>query len=504
MDEQKSFEHLSPAERYTIAEQRIADAKANHQTWLDLGDLGLDEIPDSLGELTQLEILSLGLDLNRPISTFRSAEIICQLMRLKTLDLSCCRYLTELPERFGQLKGLNALDLSFCVALTAMPESFGQLRRLERLSLSFCVALTAMPVSFSQLKGLKELNLNHCRALTVLPENFCQLIDLETLKLAHSQWFSHDMLVNMAHDFSCGKLPKLKKLDLSGTNVQLPTELIASNSAKAIFEHVLKAGKTRLRIAKVLLVGIGEAGKSHLLQRLYPEESAMRNYFDPVLARTKGIDERTIALGVDRPEIRLWDFGGQMHLHSIHRFFLGADHCAYILVLDATKDASSNRLNYWLRFISHHGTSERNETHSRTPVLIVLNKCDVIAVAKEYPKWSQSQTIIENNKRLLASLAIAKEQQWYGANVIGECIVGLGNFDKSTMHSDTLYGSFNVDIPHAKHQKIAVKHSVSLDEIEARLQIAFDVMPGVDVEYAKEFHRLRDYVDSQFATADVS
>ncbi|MFO0167497.1 MAG: leucine-rich repeat domain-containing protein [Alphaproteobacteria bacterium] len=43
-----------------IAEERIAEAARTGQDWLDLGDLGLKRLPNSLSKLTKLERLSLG------------------------------------------------------------------------------------------------------------------------------------------------------------------------------------------------------------------------------------------------------------------------------------------------------------------------------------------------------------------------------------------------------------------------------------------------------------
>jgi hypothetical protein len=52
---------------------------------------------------------------------------------LRTLDLSKCRYLTQLDESIGQLSDLQRLSLTRCERLTRLPESIGKLQNLQEV-----------------------------------------------------------------------------------------------------------------------------------------------------------------------------------------------------------------------------------------------------------------------------------------------------------------------------------------------------------------------------------
>ena len=74
----------------------------------------------------------------------------------KRLDLSGMDLL-ELPEAIGQLTNLTSLTL-WKNQLTALPESIGHLTNLTSLDLRFN-QLTALPKSIGQLTGLISLDL---------------------------------------------------------------------------------------------------------------------------------------------------------------------------------------------------------------------------------------------------------------------------------------------------------------------------------------------------------
>ena len=75
--------------------------------------------------------------------------------------------LTELPEWLGQLTQLQSLNLS-SNRLTALPEWLGQLTQLQTLYLSYN-QLTALPEWLGQLTQLQSLDLSD-NQLTALPE----------------------------------------------------------------------------------------------------------------------------------------------------------------------------------------------------------------------------------------------------------------------------------------------------------------------------------------------
>jgi len=110
------------------AEKRIEEARQSGATELDLSGFKLTELPESMGQLTQLRTLSLA---NNQLTAL--PEWLGQLTQLKTLSLAN-HQLTALPESMGQLTQLQYLSLDNN-QLTALPESMGQLTQLQMLSL---------------------------------------------------------------------------------------------------------------------------------------------------------------------------------------------------------------------------------------------------------------------------------------------------------------------------------------------------------------------------------
>ncbi len=176
---------------------RIRDAVKKQSRVLDLSNLGIEQVPASIGQLTQLTTLGLSgnrlttlpeglgqltqltalyLDDNQ-LTTF--PEALGRLTQLTALGLDD-NQLTTLPEALGQLTQLTTLSLSGN-QLTTLPEALGQLTQLTALHLSGN-QLTTLPDALAQLTQLRELNLDNSQ-LTTLPEAIGQLTRLQTLSL---------------------------------------------------------------------------------------------------------------------------------------------------------------------------------------------------------------------------------------------------------------------------------------------------------------------------------
>ncbi|MCL4202324.1 MAG: leucine-rich repeat domain-containing protein [Pirellulaceae bacterium] len=165
-------------EAYRKAEQEIEAALRSGAKALDLSGMGLTELPEWLGQLTQLQ--SLDLSENRLTAL---PEWLGQLTQLKSLDLSN-NQLTALPESLGQLTQLQLLDLGGN-HLTALPESLGQLTQLQTLRL-FANQLAKLPEALGQLIRLNSLDLCN-NELTKLPRSLGQLRSLQQLDVSINQ-----------------------------------------------------------------------------------------------------------------------------------------------------------------------------------------------------------------------------------------------------------------------------------------------------------------------------
>lgn len=121
---------------------------------------------------------------------------------------------------------------------------------------------------------------------------------------------------------------------------------------------------------RVLFLGDGEAGKSHIIRRLLKLRLEEETVPESTGDATPGVEilHGTYELiGGRKVRLNFWDFGGQEILHSMHRIFI-TDQTMCVVVLNARSDTQDDRAQYWLRFIQ--------SISPKMPVLLVLNKMD--------------------------------------------------------------------------------------------------------------------------------
>ncbi|KAH0714121.1 hypothetical protein KY284_007026 [Solanum tuberosum] len=88
-------------------------------------------------------------------------------IKLRTLDLSCSRHLTQTPD-FTDMSNLEYLDLGNCINLEEVHHSLGFPRKLKRLNLIYCRRLKMFP--FVNVESLEYLDLKFCSRLEKFPE----------------------------------------------------------------------------------------------------------------------------------------------------------------------------------------------------------------------------------------------------------------------------------------------------------------------------------------------
>jgi GTPase SAR1 family protein len=388
-------------EAYRIAEQKIEKARRSGAKELDLNG-GYDkkkpkliELPDSLGQLTQLQ----SLDLSRNQLT-ALPEWLDQLTQLQSLDLSR-NQLTALPEWLNQLTQLQSLDLSRN-QLRVLPEWFGQLTQLQSLKLHRC-GIAELPNAFCKLTQLHDLVLTYTK-LTEFPKSITQLCDLRRLSVSGNHWDAlPEQIANLKNlkelyaadnriehlPESIAELAELRCLILGGESTvwnigfkrpngnqlaDLPPALLRLERLEelcldhnplnpelaAAYKEGLAAVKRYLRAkaeaqvvlneAKLILIGEGEVGKSALLGALRGDDWVEKR------DSTHGIEIKPVKVTdpATDTEITLngWDFGGQRVYRPTHQLFFSAP-AVYLVVWKPREGPQQGFVKEWIKLVKH-------------------------------------------------------------------------------------------------------------------------------------------------------
>ncbi|XP_056694234.1 putative disease resistance protein RGA3 isoform X3 [Spinacia oleracea] len=145
---------------------------------LDLSELSIKSLPDSIGELLHLRFLDISG--NGYLEVLPKS--ITNLYNLQTLDIGGCRSLKELPKDLSRLVNLSVLNISSCRSLTYMPRDMDKLSCLHKLKGVFKVGGEGRCSSWNQwFYGLKEIkSLNNLKGRLEIrinwPENATDVI----------------------------------------------------------------------------------------------------------------------------------------------------------------------------------------------------------------------------------------------------------------------------------------------------------------------------------------
>ena len=324
--------------------------------FLELRNALIDEV--DLDRLQNLKTLALvGMDANIRVKSTCGSLSELYLVGCKVESLAFLPQLTSLKKLVAQgLRshdpGIALPDLHHIANLESISligtklHSVGTLPpQLSHLNLSY-TGLIRIPDSVKPLKNLMSLELCGLQMRELPP----WLADLHLPVLTTRSMLQKGILLESA------KVDGIK-LD---TIPQQP-ELLAQ-----WLEAFHDSQDQTQNEVKVVFLGDGEAGKSHIIKRL-ENDGAMLSQFDGDSTPGIAITSKQMELTNRRVTLRIWDFGGQEILHAMHRIFM-TEQTLYVVVLNARNDTQDHRAEHWLRFIYSFDQDAQ--------VMLVLNKTD--------------------------------------------------------------------------------------------------------------------------------
>jgi internalin A len=254
------------------------------------------------------------------------------------------RTIEEIPDEIGQLTNLTELNLN-SNQLQRLPETIGQLTNLTELHLS-CNNFQVLPETISQLTNLTKLDLSHNK-FQALPKAIGQLTNLTELDLSHNKLKALPEIIGQLHNLEILRLHR-NPLNLIPLEVVYQGEL----AIRDYYRQRLEEETAYIYEAKLLIIGEGGAGKTSLANKLINSNYQLKLEGGANPERsTEGID--VLHLEFPHPSgnsfrINIWDFGGQEIYHATHQFFL-TKRSLYLLVAYTRQDNTD--FNYWLEVV---------------------------------------------------------------------------------------------------------------------------------------------------------
>ncbi|XP_050137513.1 probable disease resistance protein At5g66900 isoform X1 [Malus sylvestris] len=104
---------------------------------------------------------------------------VCDLSKLRKLNVTNCHKLSALPEEIGKLENLELLRLRSCSELSKLPTSMKNLGKANFLDISDCFSIKVLPEDIGEMSSLRKINMRQCSRLQELPPSVMDLEQLE-------------------------------------------------------------------------------------------------------------------------------------------------------------------------------------------------------------------------------------------------------------------------------------------------------------------------------------
>ncbi|CAF0816500.1 unnamed protein product [Brachionus calyciflorus] len=276
------------------------------------------------------------------------------------------RHIVQFDSVIYTLQNFLTLDQITKLSAYLDADKKGYLGREECIKLSafifkkFPRLNTISPIIF-EFKNLTHLDLSY-QAIKSIPDEIYDLKKLKELILKNCI-----LLENLSSKLA--ELP-LNLIDLTGCiSVKTPPPEIIKRGTSSILSYLrrLSSGKEICKRTKLMLVGLGEAGKTSLMNSLISASNSNK----PEL--TDGIDIKDWVVELpDKTKLTysIWDFAGQSVYYNSHQFFLSS-RAVYFLVWNVRLGSDYAGLDFWLNSINCHAPG--------APIFIIGTHIDEVA-----------------------------------------------------------------------------------------------------------------------------
>lgn len=320
----------------------------------------------NISELIVTDKMSNIKYLNFSGTAIDSCDYICKMPSLGHLNINKSN-VSSLPD-LNNIRGLEMINCAH-TKIKRLP-SIDKLTELYTLNISYTDIIDLESCVFPS--NIRNLNLSGLMINTI-PPSIASLSDLRKLVL---------------FDLNLASIPSdILKLNLefntknNGFGICLNNTTINNvdinlfEQPRAIIEEWFRhnrdgdderQGSMPLNEAKVIFLGDGGSGKTLTIQRLLLD-GAQPSEFDGSATPGISINKRYYNIENKKVLLRIWDFGGQEIMHSMHRMFL-TQRTFYVVFVNARDNTQDERARYWLHNIKSFASDSR--------VMIVINQID--------------------------------------------------------------------------------------------------------------------------------